>query len=266
MFGEPGISTNLSQSLDIGSGELSNLTNTNYFIAENCGVTETFAIHTRVDQTKLLALSACDNALLYGLDSNFGFEAMFKNDEAQDAVVAILDHISHFRGKTKLRPRPGILSSPRLSCVTEDSAEKYVYLNLGYDPWHRCLVDGPGSTPIQAFYATGTQYIFICRAFFVQPPTSTKDHCPSVTDNQFSGDPGIFYRNYQTYIMLYQLIRFYLGDNALTGDTDPTEQLDWNACVRLNMLDSVLNPTNLQIYIASKLISIPGFHTRSCND
>lgn len=131
----------------------------------------------------------------------------------------------------------------------------YGYLNLGYDPWHKCLVGGPRSTPLQAFYAEDTIYTFLCPAFFVQPQVSTF-HCPSITDNTFSGDPGLFYRNYQTYILLYQLIRFYLGDNALTSRSDPREQLDWNDCVRLDTLNSILNPTNLQIYTACKPISV----------
>lgn len=140
---------------------------------------------------------------------------------------------------------PEIISA----CVTVDSAKLYGYLNLGYDPWHRCLVGGPRSTPLQAFYAEDTVYTFLCPAFFVQPQVSTY-HCPSVTDNTFSGDSGLFYQKYQTYILLYQLIRFYLGDNALTSYSDPKEQLDWNDCVRLDTLSSVLNPTSLQIYIA----------------
>ena len=80
------------------------------------------------------------------------------------------------------------------------------------------------------------------------------NHCPSLEKNRFSGDAGSFYQNYQTYTLLYHLIRFYLGHNALDDTTDPKEQLDWNSCVGLNLLDSVLNPTNLQIYIACKQI------------
>lgn len=255
MVGTPRNPTTFNQSHNTGAVELDNLTNTNYFIAENCDV-RTFAVHERVGQLKQLALSALANARLYGVESSFGFQAMFKTDEAQETVVAILDHIVYFRGKTKLKPRPDAFSSPRLSCVTEDSAKLYAYLELGYDPWHRCLTGSPRSTPIQAFYAEGTTYTFLCPAFFTQPPASTKKNCPSVTDNRFSGDSGIFYRNYQTYIMLYQLIRFYLGDNALTGHTDPKEQLDWNSCVSLSALNSVLNPTNLQIYTASQWIAV----------
>ena len=248
-------STSLDQSLNTGLGELTNQTNINHIIAENCG-DRTFDVYERVAQIQMLAESALDNARLYGVNSRFGFKAMFKMNEAQAAVVAMLDHICSFRGKANLRPRPDTLSSPRVSCVTEDSVKLYDYLNLGYDPWQRCLVGGPRSTPIQGFYAEETIYTFLCPALFVQPPMSKRNHCPSVTDNTFSGDSGVFYQNYQTYIMLYQFIRFYLGNNALTMYTDPREQLSWNDCVHLNTLDSVLNPTNLQIYIACKQIPV----------
>ena len=239
-----GNSTSLNPSL------LNNSTESDYHIPENCG-DRTLRVHQIVDQIKILAWSSLSDAQQYGVNSEFGFSAMFKEDEAQDAVVTMLDHIYYFKGKMNLRPRPVLFSAPRFSCVTEDSADIYRSLNLGYDPWHRCLA-GSRSTPIQAFYAVGTTYTFLCPAFFVQPPVPTEDHCPSVTNNRFSGDPGIFYQNYQTFILIYQLIRFYLGDNALTNHTDPQEQLDWNDCVRLKTLDSFLNPTNFQIYIACK--------------
>ena len=251
MFGESRNPVTPNQSLIIDSDEQNNLTDVNYLIAEYCGG-RALRIQELVDQTKWLARAAFADARLYGVDSHHGFKAMFKENEAQEAVMAILDYIYFSRGKKNLQPRPDILSSPRLSCVTEDSARLYSHLNLDYDPWHRCLVAGPRSTPIQAFYAEGTIYTFLCPAFFVRPPTPARSHCPSITDNNFSGDPEIFYLKYQIYILVYQLSRFYLGDNALTDHTNPKEQLDWNDCVDLNTLNSVLNPTNLQIYVACK--------------
>lgn len=130
--------------------ELTNLAKMDSLIAENCG-DQTYAIHERVAQTRWMTASALANARTYGIDSDYGFKAMFKEDEAEEAVVTILNHIYSFSGKTNLRPRPGTLSSPRLSCVTEDSAMIYSYLKLGYDPWHRCLVGGPRSTPMRTY-------------------------------------------------------------------------------------------------------------------
>ena len=252
MAGELRRSADLNQSLGFEHGKLNSSIDIDYLITEYC-----YDIHPRIHETidgvKWLVLISLSNARLYGVDSDYGFKAMFKENFATEAVVTILDHIYQFKGKKNLRPHPRTLSTPRLSCVTEKSAKLYHYLGLDYDLWHRCLEGGPGGTPLQAFYAEGTIYIFLCPAFFVLPPMSVKYQCPTISMNAFYGDPGTFYGIYQTYIMLYHLIRFDLGDNALTNDTDPKEQLDWNACVGLSAVDSVLNPTNLQIYTARKL-------------
>ena len=179
---------------------------------------------------------------------------MFKNEAALPTVTAVLEYIYHSKGIAGLRPRPGTPSPPRLSCATEESAQIYKHLNLGYDPWQKCLAGGPDSGPVQAFYAEGTAYIFLCPAFFIQPSMSKHKYCPFVMNNEFYGDPAIFYQKYQTYILLYQLVRFYLGRNALADDTTPREQLDWNNCVGLDTVASVLNPTNFQVYIACEQI------------
>lgn len=139
-----------------------------------------------VDQARALARMALVDAHSNGVDSIFGFKAMFKEDEVQEAVVTILDHIYYLIGKRNLKPRLDRLTPPRLACVTEDSARHYGFLNLGYDPWHRCLVGGPHSTPIQAFYAENTVYTFLCPAFLVQPPMSTGNHCPYRTISAYS--------------------------------------------------------------------------------
>lgn len=246
MFADPLSLTIVNQSLIINSGEQNNRTAIPNFVVENCH-DKTLDIYDRLYQSKRQAQAALFNAHTWGVESEFGFGAMFKRNETRSAVTTILDHIYYSKGKPNLKPHPDTFSSPRLSCVTQESARIYHYLNLEYDPWYRCV-----SESRQAFYAEGTSYIFLCPAFFAQPPMSEKKHCPSVKSNLFSGNPEIFYRNYQTYIALYHLIRFYLGHNALTDDTDPKEQLDWNDCVGLSSVDSVLNPTNLQIYIACK--------------
>lgn len=67
--------------------------------------------------------------------------------------------------------------------------------------------------------------------------------------NEFEVGAYDFYRDYQEYTILYQLIRFYLGKEALGRYTEPKEEFDWNECVHLDTVESVSNPTNLQIYI-----------------
>ena len=53
--------------------------------------------------------------------------------------------------------------------------------------------------------------------------------------------------------MIYELNRFYLGAHSLDATSDPPEQLDWNSCVsKLDMIQSIINPTNLELYVARK--------------
>lgn len=220
---------------------------------ENCGFS-TVRVRALFNAANKLTKAALFDAKKHGVNSEYGFVAMFKMTEALPTVTAVLDDIYNYKGKSFLRPNPDRLSSPLFACATEKAATIYRNLKLDYDPWRKCQTGGPDSTPLQAFYADGTAYIFLCPALFVLPPATTSDHCPSLERNKFSGDAGSFYKNYQTYTLLYHLIRFYLGHNALDDTTSPKEQLDWNSCVGLNLLVSVLNPTNLQIYIACKQI------------
>lgn len=63
-------------------------------------------------------------------------------------------------------------------------------------------------------------------------------------------DVDVFYRNYQMYTLMYELLRFYLPKNALGPRSLPKEVFDWNHCVAYTIESSVKNPTNLLLYIA----------------
>lgn len=178
---------------------------------------------------------------------------MFKSNLAQSTVEAILGGVYYHRVKAGLKPGIDIPKGSRVSCVSPDSAQMHRKLDLGYDPWDRCLGRAPGGTPVPAFYADGTVYLFLCPLFFVLEKDVSKAQCPTVQNNEFQGDPDLFYREYQSYTLISHLLRFYLGENALNSYSDPPEKLDWNDCVRLGsqtVLDTVRNPTSLQLYIA----------------
>ncbi|KAL6718025.1 hypothetical protein ACLMJK_004110 [Lecanora helva] len=215
---------------------------------ENCGA-DTNAIMASIRQMKTYALKAQADAV-HGIRSIYGFESMFKDDSASESVEAIYNALYHFEAIPGLKPDPTTTKAPRFACAREESAQTYKNLDLGYDPWQRCLAGSPRRNPVPAFYAEGTAYIFLCPGFAVQEAQPDRPHCPAVHDNRFAGDPYAFYKKYQTYTLLYHLTRFYLGDNALDDQSDPREQLDWNNVVLLNIIDSIRNPTNLQIYAA----------------
>ena len=240
---------NVTRTSGVGT---SNLTSQyNPYIIETCGgVADTIA--ERVDLTRLEALKGLSDTI-FGINSEYGFTSMFKDNTAKQTVQSVLQGISSFGRRPDLLPEPYIPKAPRVACITQDSAGIYEeHLNLGYDPWQKCLTGGPDKSPITSFYAPGTAYVFLCPALFMQTIQPSSPHCPTVHNNRFAGDPNIFYQKYQVYIMLYSFLEFYLGTNALNATTEPPEQLDWNNGVQLGASDSVRNPTNFQIYVASK--------------
>ena len=204
-----------------------------------------------------MALRARSDAHL-GPISPHGFRAMFKSRDAIDSVGVILESIYVLKTKSGLKPSPDSQLEPRFACATEDMEGEYDFLNLGYDPWERCLRRSPEGVFPAAFYAEGTAYTFLCPPFNLQAPRPSTSHCPTVdvdTDNRFRGDQNLFAQKYQVYTLLFQLVRFYIGSWALNPYTVPPEQLDWNDCVfKLNSYDSTRNPTNFEIYTARKLL------------
>ena len=185
----------------------------------------------------------------YGI-MTLAFGAMFKSNIAVPTVTQMLRHILALFEVPGLRPTPATTLGPHFACVNFDSSKIYESLNLGYDPLQRCLASSRGVT-VKSFYAEGTAYIFICPVFFFLTPKPTSRICPKVSANRFQGSQRDLHQSFQTFALLYNLIRFYLGKNALDSYSLPPEEFDWNRCVfNLNVIESIVNPTNLELYIA----------------
>ena len=191
-----------------------------------------------------------------GEHSLFGFKALFKSQLAVFKVAYKLNGIYNYAKMDDLKPTVSRPKVPRFACVAPDTAAYYASLNLNYDPWEKCMFPAGDGSPTQAFLAAGTVYIFLCPAFFQQavmpPPSRGSSACPVVSRNRFAGDQNDFYKDFQIYTLLYQLIRFYLGKDALGRRSRPREVFDWNLCVRFTMAESIRNPTNMLLYIASE--------------
>lgn len=77
--------------------------------------------------------------------------------------------------------------------------------------------------------------------------------CPFISNNEFIGSQQYFHQRFQVYRIVYELARFHLGRHALDATSSPAEVFDWNKCVTgLNSLESVINPTNLELYVACR--------------
>lgn len=186
-----------------------------------------------------------------GADSTHGFKAFFKHDGAKEYVQDMLNSIRARESLPGLLPNPRTVLTPRFACAQEDSRSSYPWLLPGSDPWIVCR---SGRSP--AFYTFTTAYIWICPNFF-RIPTKPNDikgrDCPIVRDNQFIGHAAHFL-DYQTYIVIHELVHFYLQSQSLTGITYPLEQYSLNNCVALIPLHSLHNPTSYQAYIASEYL------------
>ena len=239
---------NLSDHLpSINASFPTNLTDgSNVILIEQCGNDE-----RTVERARNLARAAANVARFdatRGTASLHGFTAMFKEDALKHQVSLFLSDIYQFQGLMGLKPDPTLATPPHLVCVQPDSGIVYRNLRLPYDPWHRCHQHQTRHPSYRnAFYTMGTAYIFLCPAFLNQVLAPIGNHCPTVNNNVFSGNVGTFYRDYQMYQLMYQLVRFYLQRNTLNP-----EFLGWNHCVGLDAQSSLRNPINFLVYIACK--------------
>ena len=227
-----------------------NVTDANSIVVEGCGDEM-----QNVNCAYNLARAAANVAkadVFRGTDSPFGFSAMFKSDRSKYPVSHYLNMIYDSKGLINLKPDIAHANPPRLACVHQNSATVYKGLQLGYDPWQRCSHPWPAQRSPQTWYAVGTVYIFLCPDFHYQAPAPAGNHCPTVVDNTFVGDVNVFYRNYQMYTLIYELIRFYLQKKSLGIKSLPKEVFDWNHCVAYSVESSLKNPTNLLLYIACR--------------
>ena len=225
-------------------------------LSRSCNHRGIYQLHVLTERVMLITKSATVAVLepamedvKLGLSSTQGFQAFFKYDGAKGYVEDILKQISTMEPKQGLVPTPDKPTAPRFVCAQEDSRRKYPWLHPHADPWMLCKMGATAS-----FYSFSTAYIWICPIFFnnpTKPVDFTGMLCPNVRDNVFTGDDTRFL-NFQTYVMIHEMVHFYLQDQSLTGTTYPTEQYRPNDCVALSPLHSLHNPTNYHAYIASR--------------
>ena len=171
------------------------------------------------------------------------FKALFKDSSSRSFVQQILTEVATQRIIYGLQPRPFTPTPPNFACVTPSTKKDYNF--LPYDPYPYCLRPGGPA----AFYMGKTSYIFLCPAIWTVPPAPSLPDCPLVRRNYWVG-PGMLLSRYMGYILIHEMIHFYLGERSLGLFTYPRETYDINQCVTLTAQDSLGNPQNYQNYIA----------------
>ena len=216
------------------------------FIIENCGGAYTGTLVDVLNRA-VAALKPALNDVGLGLHSQHGFKALFKDGAMAPYIRDILQFIASARKVKGLSPNPFIPTAPRFTCVTPRTIKQYKFLKI--DPWKLCNSPGAGV----AFYLGDSSYIFLCSNFWkadIAPRPETKS-CPSVIRNQFIGW-GENLGNYLTYMIIHEMVHFYLGKYSLGIHTYPPEIYRINECVALDPATSALNPPNYQYYVASE--------------
>ena len=215
---------------------------------ENCGEKASYVV--RVLDSAMVALRRAREDALKGTSSNHGFAAMFKVAENKAFVVSMLERISELDPVIDMMPDRFIPSVPRIACVTQNTDALYPFLLRG--SYENCLT----FPTLASFHLPGISYIWLCPSFFdlqLEPTEPTGTHCPRPVVNFIFGS-GMELYHYQNYIVIHEMVHFYLGYRSLGMMTYPCEQYTINDCITLSSTISTSNPSNYQIYIASKTL------------
>lgn len=215
---------------------------------EGCGSFRP-AVEQLINQALATIPPAIRDANTHGTRSLYGFKAMFKTDNAVPAVTTMLQKVAALTALPGLLPYPQYPQKPRFACATLESVHTYPF--IPFDPLITCEIGR-----VAAFSVSSTAYIFLCPVFWrlpshpEEPPLTGL--CPEVKNNAFIVYPGSEVYNFQSYIIIHEIVHFYLQSMSLSGLTHPPEQYTLNGCVSLDPLTSLLNPLNIQTYVSSK--------------
>ncbi|KAI4227720.1 MAG: hypothetical protein L6R36_002207 [Xanthoria steineri] len=195
-------------------------------------------------------LDAAINAAKLGVKSPHGFRAFFKDDAAIPKVTEILKNIQSMRGLRRLIPYPNPWTAqlPVFVCVNESTRQRYG-TRLRRDPYEYCQQSGGFG-----LYLFGWKYIFLCDKLFTLRPAPLAPplkNCPHVIGNRFAV-PAEMGRlaDFQTYVLIHEMMHFYLLRDSLGWNSIPKESYASNVCVNFDMKTSLRNPMNLQCFVA----------------
>ncbi|KAL8900392.1 MAG: hypothetical protein Q9207_005721, partial [Kuettlingeria erythrocarpa] len=184
------------------------------------------------------------NAAKQGLSGSHGFRAFFKTNAAVGPVTKMLKDIQTLRPARGMRPNIFKAQYPEFICVTPETRSRY---RLRLDPHVLCERNGEFG-----MWLRGEKYVFLCKKFFtdkispVGPPTK---FCPRVIDNMFE-PKGYLLADYQKYVLIHELVHFYLGRSSLGWTTNPKEKYRLNECVDMDPKNSLKNPMHWQYFVA----------------
>ncbi|MCJ1482537.1 hypothetical protein MMC06_002703 [Schaereria dolodes] len=215
------------------------------FRIENCGEKAQGLAGVLKSAQSALRIAISDANL--GIQSHHGFNSFFKTDGNVEYIENILTKMS--KG-TPIMVKDGVEEvqvSPTFVCVSEDMQQSY-WFSIGQGPYDLCV----RTQNALAIHDEFLNVIYLCSAFLALPERPTGRNCPSIDtiSNTFQGNNKTFFQ-YQTYVVVHELVHYYSEGQDLDLASDPPETYDWNACVALSAEASIRNPNNFKIYVAA---------------
>ncbi|KAI4206008.1 MAG: hypothetical protein LQ348_001130 [Seirophora lacunosa] len=207
---------------------------------------------TRTDQVSIALelgkepLAAAIKVAKQGTSGSHGFRAFWKTDANVGPVTKMLQDVYSLRPARGMRPNPLRAQLPEFVCVKPDTFWRY---NIGVDPYIKCEQTG-----FFSMWLRGFKYVFICEKYFnmtMSPIGPPAKYCVPVIENKFNGR-GDLLGDYQKYILVHELVHFYLGRSSLGWSTNPKENYRMNQCVNMDPKNSLKNPMHYQYFLASK--------------
>ncbi|MCJ1377643.1 hypothetical protein MMC17_000739 [Xylographa soralifera] len=215
------------------------------FSLESCSVYYSTVMHNVLKASRLALSLAIKDLSQHRLNSSYGFEAMFKTEENMYKVYSVLLNMETGHSSAHHTSPTRSKAAPRFVCVTPEITS--IPELPGLNPYEHCQI---GDTI--AAYVRPSRYILLCERFwsYLAAPEPGSRNCPSVANNEFVDDQSSRVSMYQSYLVIHEMVHYYLQEPSLNQETNPPEVYDLNECVALSATDSERNPSNYQFYVA----------------
>ena len=192
--------------------------------------------------------------------ANPAFQAFFKDNQYETFIQQMFVNITN--GNALPKPELSTPEAPTIACLT-GPGEATENTTAGVrDLFEICS----GNPKYAAFYRAQSNWIFLCPEFFnfpQQTPQPASQYCPNVEDNYFVQAYWMNLVQNQMYILMHEILHYYL-DSAPYPSTDAvTEVTDINVAFNLAALDAVSNAESYVIYDASKPLSSASYGSQT---
>ena len=181
--------------------------------------------------------------------ANAAFQAFFKDNQYEKFIQQMFVNITN--GNALPKPESPTAEAPTIACLTGPGEATENTPAGVQDLFQICS----GNPKYAAFYRASSNWIFLCPEFFnfpQQTPQHPGQFCPSVMDNYFVQSYWMNLVQNQMYILMHEILHYYL-DSAPYPSTDVvTEVTDINVAFNLAALDAISNAESYVIYDASK--------------